>query len=97
MLTIGKSTMLGAAFLAGVAIAACQQPPCGASARPRNAATESVASYTAAAVDRPRRVLRGAGLMRGIPTMTDPALFSLARSEMMSLPGIWSAITAIVH
>ena len=27
MLTIGKSTMLGAAFLAGVAIAACQQPP----------------------------------------------------------------------
>jgi len=27
MLTIGKSTMLCAAFLAGVAIAACQQPP----------------------------------------------------------------------
>jgi hypothetical protein len=27
MPTIGKSTMLGAAFLAGVAIAACQQPP----------------------------------------------------------------------
>ena len=27
MLTIGKSAMLGAAFLAGVAIAACQQPP----------------------------------------------------------------------
>ena len=27
MLTIGKSTTLGAAFLAGVAIAACQQPP----------------------------------------------------------------------
>jgi hypothetical protein len=27
MLTLGKSTVLGAAFLAGVAIAACQQPP----------------------------------------------------------------------
>ena len=27
MLTIGKSTVLGVAFLAGVAIAACQQPP----------------------------------------------------------------------
>ena len=27
MPTIGKSAVLGAAFLAGVAIAACQQPP----------------------------------------------------------------------
>src|SRR6266481_5342790 len=70
MLTIGKSTMLFAAFLAVDAIAASQQPPspqiaalppqwaagqCAASA---NAATKPVvASYTAAAVDRPRRVL----------------------------------------
>ena len=166
MLTIGKSTMLGAAFLAGVAIAACQQPPGPqiaalppANGPPANAApapdretpqqnpsrpipqqpsighdgsyagsmTEMASGLgghpTTACVPRTPVSMRierdnvtisyndwngrtiqyrgkvdpAGGLMRGIRTMTEPALFSLARSEIMSFPGICSAITAITH
>src|SRR5467141_2795423 len=143
MLTIGKSTMLGAAFLAGVAIAACQQPPGSqiaalppANGPPANAApapdretpqqnpsrpipqqssighdgsyagsmTEMASGLgghpttgTGVRFNIAARSTPPAGLMRGIRTMTEPALFSLARSEIMSFPGIWSAITAITH
>ena len=35
--------------------------------------------------------------MPGKLIISDLALFSLARLEIMSFPGIWSAITAITH